>query len=214
MAFTDKRCTADRLANLAITNDVTFIDSKVEFARCRVHRTACHAGRIETIIHTCNHGIERVLARRDKRIAHAAYRRVLVAFTAGTSGAFHTHFHSAHTVAHVRFQNTVFDKRRALRRRSFVIVLEATPHAIHRAIVNGSQARLANRFTKLSAERACIATDRFCLQRMAACFVENHAAKAIAHHDRHLAASDVTGIEHAQHSLATFRCQSFWRIVC
>ena len=122
-------------------------------------------------------------------------------------------FGSTDAVAHVSLEDSIFNKRRALRRSPFVIVLEASPHAVHRSIVNGGKARLPNRFANLSAERAWITAHRFRLQRMSTGLVENHAAKAVAHDDRHLTAANVTGIEHAQYTLTTFRRKSLRSII-
>ena len=161
MALAYKGRPAHGFANLSVADNITFIYRKVELAGGRVHGTAGHAGRVKAVVHALNHGVEAVLAGSNEGVPHAAHGSILVAFTAGRTRTGHTYFGSTHAVAHVTFQNSVFNQYSALGRHALVVKLEATPHAVQSSVVNGGKARLADSLAQLAAEGACISADRF-----------------------------------------------------
>src|SRR5476649_2360080 len=109
-ARANQRRALDRLAELAVLDQVTLGDAEHELARDDVDLAAAEVGAVEALLDGGNDLLGILVAAQHEGVGHARHRRIGVALPSAVAGRLHTHQARIHAVLHQADQSAVLDQ--------------------------------------------------------------------------------------------------------
>ena len=168
----------DRVAQLAILDQIGLGAAKYEFARHDVDLPAAKAFGEDTVFDAAQKFGRVVVAAAHEGVGHARHRCMRKTFAAAIAGGLHTHQARIHAVLHIGAQYAIFDQDIFLSRRAFIINRQRPTAVLHRAIIDNGDAGRSNALANLAGKGAAALAVEIAFQAMADCLMQQHAGPA------------------------------------